>query len=116
MSAPNSKVLTVGMLSSMHGDGATGAKWRILNNSFAEQRRSMVWLYGNRRRLFGRWQVLMAAYDHTLFPMFAIQVWLECHWIWHASIVCLHVAAYFTVQSCGLTWVMHCYHIGVGVR
>ena len=34
----------------------------------------MVWLYGNRRRLFGRWQVLMAAYHHTLFPMFAIQV------------------------------------------
>ena len=53
---------------------ALGTKWRILNSSFAEQRRSMVWLYGNRKRLFGRWQVLMAAYDHTLFPMFAIQV------------------------------------------
>jgi len=34
----------------------------------------MMLLYGNRKRLFGRWQVLMAAYDHTLFPIFAVQV------------------------------------------
>ena len=60
----------------MHTKCASGAKWRILNSSFVEQRRSMVWLYGNRKRLFGRWQVLMAAYDHTLFPMFAIQVFI----------------------------------------
>jgi len=34
----------------------------------------MMLLYGNRKRLFGRWQVLMAAYDQTLFPIFAVQV------------------------------------------
>ncbi len=66
-----------------------GASWRIFNQVTYEQRQSMVLMYGNRKRLFGRWQVLTAAYEHTFFPMFGVQVCIS-----HTSITHFLIAIY----------------------
>ena len=52
----------------------------------------MVLLYGNRKRLFSKWQVLTAAYQHTYFAMFAVQVYINsssCMHYHHQRMSCM---------------------------